>query len=199
MSNFIEHAVAELQDYKKIKFLEYYVNAFDCYVAGGCFKDLFENKRPKDIDLFFKDVDSFEKALTLIKENERFELVSETGTSTTFYDNVVCLNIQLIKNYTFKSSINLLNDFDFTVTKCVLYLKDGQLTILKDKDFNYDLSHKTLRFERDLTAPVSTFLRVFRYIDYGFKITDDSIRNLGASLGELDPDDEELVQLYYED
>lgn len=199
MSDFIEQAVTEIQDYEKIKFLEYYVKEFDCYVSGGCFKDLLENKRPKDIDLFFKDMDGYERALNLIKGSERFELVRETETSNTFYDNVVNLNIQLIKAYTFESVLNLLNDFDFIVTRCALYLKDGQLTILKDKDFNYDLSHKTLRFGRDLTAPVSTFLRVFRYIDYGFKITDDSIRNLGVSLVELDPDNEELVQLYYED
>ena len=126
-------------------------------------------------------------------------MVSETGTSITFYDNVVSLNIQLIKKHTFKSSIKLLNNFDFTVTKCLLYSKNGQLTILKHKDFSNDLSNKTLRLERDLAAPVSTFLRVFRYIDYGFKMTDESIRNLGASIGELDPDDEDLTQLYYED
>ena len=183
----------------KIEFLGYYVTYLNCYVAGGCFKDIFENKRPKDIDLFFKNLTEYQTALDKIRSNNRFVFKNNTESTITFYDKITGFNIQLISKCFFENETKLLEDFDFTICRFCIFKDRYGLNVLRDIDYFTDLKDKRLSIAGDINTPIGTFKRAFKYSKYGFDITEESLKALGISIVQLDEDNEEVFELYYED
>ena len=174
MNNLIEK---EHTRYAKIRFLDIYMIGHKGYIAGGCFKNIFNNEKIKDIDIFFHCEEDFLEADKYYKENSEYVFS---------YENV---RIEIVKS-SFGSPDEMLRKFDFSITKfgyckrTVPVQVENQIVsvveyyVLFHENFFDDLVNKKLVLEREILFPVSTFERSYRYVRYGYGLCRESKKNL---------------------
>lgn len=189
-----------LKSFNQLKdLISYLPQALDeFYIAGGCFKDIFENKQFKDIDLFFENHDQFNRAKNIFERSNDFEPVISTNHCIRF-DKINQSNrekeysVELI-HYIYGSPADILDDFDFTVSKFLMhsYKDENQFRRFKflyhDQYFE-DLYLKRLVIDHQVNNPMSIFSRVIKYTKYGFNIDKQSKIKLLKALSSLNNED----------
>lgn len=192
----IKQLIKYTPDYSRYSFLEKYIKEFDCFVAGGCFKDLIVEKVPKDIDLFFKSYDFAKQAISKAKTDPNYKFIRESGGVAEFLDKDTRFHIQIIKNHTFNTPEETLDNFDFTVSKFLMFEEEGgEIKTLRHEDFFDDLSDKRLVLEK-VTCPVHTLLRIIRYSKYGFNCEDEDVINILIQISE-EVEIDDLYEMFY--
>lgn len=169
-------------NYIAIKQLDKYLVGHTGYIAGGIFKNVFNKEEYKDVDIFFRTKEEYIKALPYFKGKYKEHYSNEKVVA--FRDKDSGIVLELI-NHVFLEPEDMLNTFDFTITK-VAYYKDmvksnpvseevkqsevGTL-LIHDKFFEH-LLLKRLVIDNDIADinyPVSTYNRIFRYGKYGYQ------------------------------
>src|SRR5690606_27327725 len=140
----------------------------------GCFKNIFNEEKVKDIDLFFENEDDFEEAKRYYNDNDNFKFVYQNIKAISYKHNDSGIRIELIESI-FGKPEDILNQFDFTITKFAYYKdveidfdsdEDEEITVYKilhHKDFFEHLTMKRLVSNKDLKFPIGTFERMTRY------------------------------------
>lgn len=165
-------------NYTKILFLEKYLSLSNGIIAGGCFKHIFANEKAKDIDIFFRNSGDFQIALNNFTREETLSKVYENDNAVSFRDKTNELRIDLVKKV-FGNPKEIIQQFDFTVTKFCFYLEksykeiedefETKMKILFHEDFFEHLHLKRLVIDEETTSfPYNTLIRMFKYISYGF-------------------------------
>ena len=54
-------------EFLQLTFLKTHLEGYKGFIAGGCFKNLFENARIKDVDMFFANQDDLPVYFTVSK------------------------------------------------------------------------------------------------------------------------------------
>lgn len=162
--------IAHCSDRKILKFLEKLPLPYTDHgiiIAGGCFKDILTDQIPRDVDLYFRNKESFD----YYKRNFISPIAEEHENDITFVakDGI---KIDVIKCQ-FGSPEEILSRFDFTVTKFALYF-DGAWMVCYHEDFYRDLFNRQLVIDAGMADPVKTFERVLKYTRYGYSFDDVS-------------------------
>lgn len=185
----------------KLTFLKEYLIGHKGIIAGGCFKNIFTDKKVKDVDIFFVKESFYKEALSYYENNEDYEFVYENDKAISFLNKKTKIRIELIK-LIFDNVITLLNSFDFTVAKFALYRTETVTEEGIEIDDNVcfvnrffeDLVNKKLVIDKDLLYPISSFERSYRYRSYGFVLCTGSKNKLIQAIKESDsPDLEEAL------
>jgi hypothetical protein len=167
-------------DYVKIMWLDEYMVGHNGFIAGGCFKNIFENKPVKDVDIFFRSDEDFQKAVIHYRDHEDFEQVYENDNVIAFRKKGRKEYIELIRTV-FGSPQEIIQEFDFTITKFAYYQthesyinEDGRederlvyKCLVHDQFFEHLMLHRTV-IDDKITRPVNTFERMIKYTRYGF-------------------------------
>jgi hypothetical protein len=66
--------VNDVFNYMKIKQLDAFMCNHKGFIAGGCFKNLFNGERMKDVDVFFETEADFKEADDYYSSNDEFRL-----------------------------------------------------------------------------------------------------------------------------
>lgn len=162
------------ENFKQLNWISNIIAKFDgAFAAGGCFKNVFNEEKVKDIDIFFPDKEHFEKAVLETNKEEIPFLYRN--------NNVCCFilnNIKLELNQKiFGEPKDILSQFDFTITKFALYKehvpKDDGTWFWEDKvifheDFFEHLFFKRLIVDNKIPFPESTYERMIKYMRYGY-------------------------------
>lgn len=188
-----------IENFMELKFLEEYLDGHNGYVAGGCFKNIFNKEPIKDIDMFFENSMEFEKGFNIFENLSKHDNEHRIYKKIYENSNVVCYrhlknghNIELVRK-TFGNPNQMLNTFDFTITKFALIkekvdneedfndsdiwyneqeIEQGyhyELKVLCDDHYFEHLHMKRLVTDNKIIFPASTFERMIRYIGYGYK------------------------------
>ena len=175
--DFIE---TETFNFRNLWFLDKFLYGHKGYVAGGCFKNIFNNEKIKDVDIFFEKDEEFLEAKKYFEDK-----VKEKPNEWKFsYENKNCwsilsikdnIRLELIKNY-YGNPKGTIQTFDFTLTKFAYYKTtqkiDGEdkivTKVVYHKDFFEHLHLKRLVVDNRLTLPANSFNRMIRYIGYGY-------------------------------
>ncbi|QIK70866.1 hypothetical protein G7062_11415 [Erysipelothrix sp. HDW6C] len=179
MDKFIERDFDELRE---ISFVSYYTRGLNgSFIAGGCFKNIFEKVPAKDIDVFFDNKTNYEEAIKKVTKWENVVKTYQNEKCTGFKDVSTGVSFELIKSV-FGTMEEVINRFDFTITKFAFRKSfDGfneqdepefSYEIVHHKDFFQHLSQKRLVIDNsaeELAFPFSTFDRMFRYAKYGYQ------------------------------
>lgn len=148
------------------------------FIAGGCFKNIFNKERVKDVDVFFESEKDFLEAKKYYEDSEDWYLYYENKKVISFKRHKKPeVAIELIRT-TYGTPEEILNRFDFSITKFA-YFKDTEegeiegeeITVYKvmyDENFFEHLQLKRLVVDNDLLFPVGTFERMLRYAKYGY-------------------------------
>jgi hypothetical protein len=172
-----------------------YMKGHNGYIAGGCFKNLFNDQKIKDIDIFFVDEEDFLLAVDGFVADDEYIRLYENKNVICFKEIKTGMNVELIRK-TFKSPEDMVSDFDFTIVKCALIKEDNlegdgiEYNFIYSSDFFEDLHQHKLVIDDKIILPTNTFDRVLKYERYGFRLCRESkiklIESLRGLVGEID-------------
>lgn len=145
------------------------------FLAGGLFKNHFKKQSVRDLDIFFKSQEDFDKAVKFFE--------AKAGIYKFHYENDNCKAFKSIKTGVvyelvrtrFGTVKDVLDVFDFTIVKAALHLEaDGKLVFTYHKDFFEHLMTNKLVIVNELPLPVNTLQRTWKYAKYGYGLCRES-------------------------
>lgn len=196
-----------IENYIKIRQLDEFMTGHKGYIAGGVFKNIFNSEKVKDIDVFFESEKDFKEADDYFKRNENYKKGYENTKVVSYIHKDRGVLVELIR-HKFKSPLEMIKEFDFTITQFVYYKEF--LIGLDDEDdsVEWKIAFHSKFFEHlylkrlvvdqdanDLVLPVNTFNRMFRYAKYGYFPCRESKVKIIESLRSLPNFSEELLAL----
>ena len=178
------------------------------FIAGGCFKNLFNHERMKDVDVFFRSSDDFYGAVENLNCDEEFAATYDSENVCAYRHIKSGVSVELVRTI-FGSPEEIISQFDFTVAKFAYYkelVKEADPFELYDEtdetvweykavyhpQFFEHLHLKRLIIDDEIPFPMSTFNRVLRYGKYGFVPCVETKQKLINSIRKL-PESEILV------
>lgn len=190
MSNVYQ--IVKLTDDTLISLLHRYIPLDGVCVAGGFFKDYFSGKKPKDIDLYFKDpatVQGTEKIIAAADYKKVF-----ASEAVTRYKNKQ-MTVDIVTKL-FGSPQEIIAEFDFTICKFAVYRQGNDFMAIYHKDFFLDLhAKKVAAKDTPMNYPVDSLRRLLRYCQYGYKPDDDTIFSIAEGINQIDEAD--LTKQFY--
>lgn len=156
-----------IAEYPILNVLKPYLEGHNGYIAGGAFKDVLDNKMPRDIDIWFETSEDFNAAVRTFGYGGRDYKSNFANDNAYGYRHELGLNVELIKHQ-FGYPEDVLESFDFTVAKFALDQHGG---IIYHKDYFEHLKAKSLVMEGYAPNPVNTWERTLKYTRYGYKPT----------------------------
>lgn len=163
----------DLQEFHELDFLVKYLLGHNGFIAGGCFKNIFTNTKVKDIDMFFRNETDYTNAKILFDADNDYEFYYENKKVYAVKNKETGIVVELIR-WKFGEPEDIINDFDFTITKFCLYSKpkeddDGfeNMIIHHNKFFEHLFMKRTV-IDNKCLFPASTFERVIKYTKYGY-------------------------------
>jgi len=174
--------------------LKKYIKDIDGFISGGCFKNVFKHQKIRDIDIFFRNQDDFDKAVKFYSSN--YKKMFENDNCIAFSDHKNGMQIELVRSI-FGTPEEITDNFDFTIVKASLVktevnkLLEESITqadnLLGDEpevEFNYEFIYHDKFFEHllcnklviddKMPKSVATFNRVLKYTGYGFGLCRES-------------------------
>jgi hypothetical protein len=133
----------------------------ECFIAGGFIRSCYMGKPPKDMDIFFKDLNCLEMV------EQRLRCLGYKRTKKTIFAITYCKEdktIQLILNRVGNLE-DILNQFDFTVCQAALI---GENLYVAENFFEDIEQRKLVTTPAALNRWATTLERMFRYASYGF-------------------------------
>lgn len=194
-----EYKKTDTHNFRQLFFLEKFLTGHDGFVAGGCFKNIFNNQKLKDIDIFFYSKVDFEIAVKhyrdLIKENPEEWIKSyENKKVYAIYSVKDKVRIELIKSV-FGDPKEIISGFDFSITKFAYYINEenideedyiAQFEVIYHEDYFEHLQMKRLVIDDEIPFPVSTFNRSYKYQSYGYGLCKESKIKLIEALRDIE-------------
>ncbi len=195
MDNFVLSSRGELY---KLNVLTPYMTNHAGFIAGGCFKNLFNGEQIKDIDVFFK-CESDYKAAVFHYENDPTYKQYYSNKKVTAFRAQTGIVVELIKS-TFGHPKEILSKFDFSIVKFAYYKVDVgdsiRYSAMYHEKFFEHLHLKKLVLNETIHFPISTFERSLRYTKYGYGLCKESKRNLLNAIRNTPTPDDLSNELY---
>jgi len=148
-------------NYPMLNRLNVYLEGINGFIAGGCFRNIFDGGIPRDIDIFFRTEADFVSAKdaylcggwNMAYENENAIGFRKKGLS----------RVDLVRSI-FGEPEWILSEFDFTVAK---FAMTGESVFYADTYWR-DLHLKRLVCDGKIPMPIGTFERAQKYAGYGY-------------------------------
>lgn len=192
--------IADTYNYRQLWWLDKLLIGHKGYIAGGCFKNIFNNERVKDVDIFFENKADCLETISYYKKEMKehpsdWRFVYENEKVWSVYSNKEKVRLELVKS-TFGKPKQVISEFDFTITKFAYYKNYDNVDeenymavfeIIFHEDFFEHLHTKRLVIDDEMIYPVSTFNRVMRYARYGYQPCRETKIKIVTNLAMLDP------------
>lgn len=163
-------------NYFQCKFLNEHLSGHKGFACGGCFKNIFNGEKIKDIDIFFRSKEDFNEAVDYFNTEDKVYTFNYRNDNVVSFKHKNGIVLELCCKI-FGEPEDILNQFDFTITKFAYYKElvkedDGNshyetFVCFNDKFFEH-LHMKRLVLDDKVLYPMSTLERMFRYIKYGY-------------------------------
>lgn len=163
-----------LTNFVKLRQLDKYMMYHKGYIAGGVFKNIFNNEKFKDVDIFFENEKDYNEAKEHYSNNDEYVFRYKNDKVEAYRNIETGVTVELIK-HKYKSPLDMIDEFDFTITKFVYYKEEDE------DEVNWKMAYHNKFFEhlhmkrlvidqdlKDIILPVNSFNRMFRYARYGY-------------------------------
>lgn len=181
----------ETNNFHMLNWLDEFLYGHNGFVCGGCFKNIFNNEKVKDLDIFFRGSEDWYNAVLFFDErtvgyDDGCGILTEEDAEYRFYYENKKVKaykhlksgkvIELCKSV-FGTPKEVISRFDFTITKFAYYKEEvkeenGEMhiedKIVCDENFFEHLHLKRLVIDDEIPFPMSTFERVLKYAKYGY-------------------------------
>jgi hypothetical protein len=165
------------------------------FVAGGAIRDYVKGIPPKDFDIFGEESE-ISKLVDVLRKESKFSIIKDTdrllrGTYKTDKGSYL---LDIVKNVG-GSQTDVLDAFDFTVSKCAIN-KSKQVYHV---DYYMDLASMRLSIGRkpnpSIYSLVGCLQRIQKYINKGFRLCPNTAKNILLA-ARLLPNAESLENAY---
>lgn len=194
----------------QLRQLDKYLVGHRGFIAGGVFKNIFNNEKFKDVDIFFESEKDWHEAFNYFKSQKDDYTESYKNDKVVAFRNIhTNVTVELIK-FTYKKPKDLLKEFDFTITKFAYYkeevgeeneMKGVEWKVLYHNQFFEHLHLKRLVIDQEfdkIDKPVNTLNRSYRYAKYGyFPCRETKVKMIQALRGLLQFRDDMLSNELY--
>jgi len=155
--------------YKELHQLRQYVKGTKGFIAGGCFKNIFQKQKVRDIDIFFDCEEDFNQALRKYQKSKKYKRVYENETCVGFLNKETKVMVELVRSL-YLPCEDTLDRFDFTIVKAAYILPKGkeEYQFVYHAKFFEHLLLGMLVLDEHIEKPVATFNRTLKYAKYGF-------------------------------
>jgi len=120
-----------IENFKQLNWLDKYMIGHKGFIAGGCFKNVFNGEKIKDLDVFFESEAEYLEAVNYFdsmtpgyegdeKREEKYTFVYENNKVKAYKDNKSDIRIELCRAV-FGTAKEVISKFDFTVAKFAYY------------------------------------------------------------------------------
>jgi hypothetical protein len=193
----MEFTIKDKETFFRLNKLDQYMSGHKGFIAGGVFKNLFNDESIRDIDMFFETESDFNDGLEYFKTHKNWGKSYENDNCVAFYHKIDKTSIELVKRF-FLSPQQVIEMFDFSIVRAAYFKQENE-----DGGINYkfmyvdrffeDLHQKKLVIDIDfdkIPLPANTFDRAFKYQRYGYSLCRESKVKLIEALrnlqGEID-------------
>jgi len=187
------------ESFNKVRFLDYYMEGHKGFIAGGCFKNIFNNQKIKDIDVFFQSEKDLIEAINVFEKDDNYFFSYENRNVKCYKNKTTNIRVELIR-HTYGTPVEIISRFDFSITKYAYAKRSEKEGItyynIFVNTFFEDLTNKKLVIDDGLIFPVSTFERSYRYRSYGYGLCKESKGKLIDALKQADTEDLSM-ELYF--
>ena len=194
-----EYKKEDSYNYYPLFHLEEYMYGHNGFIAGGCFKNIFNGEKPKDIDIWFENKTEFHNAefhfrKLIAEEPERWNKAYENKNVFAIHDKLRNRTLELVKRR-YGTPEEILDQFDFTIVKFAYFREVESANeddyravwkVLRSEDFFTHLHLKRLVIDDDVPLPVNTFNRMIKYAKYGYLPCKNTKVKMVQKLMELD-------------
>lgn len=197
-----------VENFYMLSFLDEYMSGHKGFICGGCFKNIFNHEKLKDIDVFFERREDFDSAVEYFDgneddfcfcyENKNVKAYTHRETNTTVE---LCCKI-------FGTAEQILEQFDFTITKCAYFKKEVEndngtnthieYALLMHNDFFEHLHTKRLVIDDKIPFPMSTLERTFRYSKYGYMPCRETKLKIANAINDLSKEQIQVSESLYD-
>ena len=192
-------------DFWNCRFLDKYIEGHKGFVCGGCFKNIFTGEKIKDVDVFFNSLEDWVNAVGYFEGNDEWYLWYENDNVTAFKNTEDGIAVELCRKI-FGSPEDILNQFDFTVTKFAYFSEEVEeesgdthieRSVLFHEDFFQHLQMRRLVIDDAIPYPMSTLERMFRYVRYGYGPCKETKLKVAMAINGLTPEQIEASENLY--
>ena len=126
-------------NYWMLNWLDQFMEGHKGFICGGCFKNIFNKEKVKDLDIFFQNKSDFNDAVSyydsqtsgysedgenkLSEENAAYKFLYQNKNVKAYIHKKTGIRIELCSKI-FGTAKDILNRFDFTITKFAYYKEE---------------------------------------------------------------------------
>ena len=219
-------------NYWMLNWLDEFMVGHKGFICGGCFKNIFNKEKVKDLDIFFQSRTDFEKAVEyydsktagywidvdteLSEDDAEYRFLYENKNVKAYIHKKTGVQIELCCKI-FGTAENILNQFDFTITKFAYYKEEVEDEIDAEtenpqKDISTHIEYKILVHDKffehlhmkrlvtddKILFPMSTFERAFRYAKYGYFPCKETKMKMARAIKGLSDEQLEVSESLYD-
>lgn len=149
-------------NYYMLNWLDKFMEGHKGFICGGCFKNIFNNEKVKDLDIFFKSESDFEEARdhfdsmtagytdgaskeAVSEDKAEYKFLYENKNVKAYIHKKTGVRIELC-NKIFGTAEQIINRFDFSITKFAYYkveVEDETGAEVEENSLSNDKSDKT--------------------------------------------------------
>ena len=217
----------ERENFQALNWLDEFLIGHGGFICGGCFKNIFNKEKIKDIDMFFLTRSDWEGAIEYFdsmtvgyegedKQEELYTFYYENDNVKAYRHNRTGTVLELCCKI-FGTAEQIISQFDFTITKFAYYKAEiedetgaevdepGHTTgthieyrVVYDDKFFEHLHMKRLVTDDKIPYPMSTFERMLRYAKYGYFPCKETKMKIIQALRELSDKEVQLSENLYD-
>jgi hypothetical protein len=200
----MEFTIKDKETFFRLNKLDQYMSGHKGFIAGGVFKNLFNDEPIRDIDIFFEKEEDYIDGLKYFQKNNNYGKLYKNDNCYAFYNKKSNTHIELVKRR-FAPPQQIIEIFDFSIVRAAYYKQineEGGINykfMYVDRFFE-DLHQKKLVIDIDwdkIPLPANTFDRAFKYQRYGYALCRESKVKLIESLRNLQGDIDFNKSLYF--
>lgn len=124
----------ERENFWILNWLDEFMTGHKGFICGGCFKNIFNHEKVKDIDIFFKNQTDYDEAVQYFdsmtpgyegddKRDEEYRFYYENPNVKAYKHIKTGISVELCCKI-FGTADDILNQFDFTITKFSYYKEE---------------------------------------------------------------------------
>ena len=188
-----------------INWLDEFMVGHKGFICGGCFKNIFNNEKVKDLDIFFNSKEDWENAVEYFDLADEFLFYYENKNVRAYKHISKDIVIELC-NKIYGTAKDVIEQFDFTIVKFAYYKEEVEdeegkrieYKIVCDDKFFEHLHMKRLVIDKDIPFPMSTFERMIRYAKYGYYPCKETKAKLIEAIRDLSDSEVEVSESLYD-
>ena len=174
-----------------LNWLDEYMTGHKGFICGGCFKNIFNKEKVKDLDIFFENESDFDDAVQYF-DSQTPGYDGDDVRDEKYHFHYENDNVKAYKHIETGVVIELC---------CKIFGKPEthiEYKILMDDAFFEHLHLKRIVIDKDIPFPMSTFERMLRYAKYGYFPCKETKMKIINALRDLTDEQVELSESLYD-